>query len=155
ALARMAIDRGALDEAAELVGGAGSARTCEATALVAAARGDVAAAEAAVTRGAALATTAEERARIEGTRGHVLPAAAPARTLAAYAAAADYAARAGAIEDEASYRTGEAAAAVNVGELGAAAASARRAALLWEHFGKPALAARALLAIAAAHASAG
>jgi transcriptional regulator with GAF, ATPase, and Fis domain len=88
-------------------------------------------------------------------RGYLLHGADPEAARAAFAAAADHAVRAGAVVEEATYRTGEAAAAVDVGDLGSAVATARRAALLWEHLGRPAMAARALLAAAAALATAG
>jgi len=127
----------------------------EAAALVAVARGDTAGALAELQRGEALAATEEERLRIAAMRGYVAHASDPAEAHAAFAAAVDHAVRAGAVVEEATYRTGEAAAAVDLGELGAAIATARRAALLWEHLGRPALAARALLAAAAAYATAG
>jgi serine/threonine-protein kinase PknK len=146
-LGRIELDRGQIDEAARL--------TAEVAALVAAARGDAKRALEQVTRGEALAATAEERARIAAVRGYVSHGSEPAETYAAFAAAVDYAVRSGAVVEEATYRTGEAAAAVSVGELGVAIATARRAALLWEHLGRPSLAARALLAAAAAYATAG
>jgi transcriptional regulator with GAF, ATPase, and Fis domain len=154
-LARLALDRGDLDEAARLSEDAATAAVSEVAALVRSARGDTAGALAEVTRGEALAVTAEERARLAGARGYVAHASDPEAAFAAFAAAVDHAARSGAIVEEATYRTGEAAAAVGLGELGAAIAEARRAALLWEHLDRPALAARALLAAAAAYATAG
>jgi len=154
-LARLALDRGDLDEASRIVDGAATAAVSEVAALVRSARGDTAGALAEVTRGEALAVTAEERARLAAARGYVAHASDPEATFAAFAAAVDHAVRSGAIVEEATYRTGEAAAAVSLGELGAAIATARRAALLWEHLGRPALAARALLAAAAAYATAG
>ena len=161
-LARLAFDRGDLDAAERLCAGdagehlaAGSPALCEVAALCAFARGDTARALAEVTRGEALAGTAEERARMAGTRGYVGYAADPGGTHAAFAAAVDHAVRAGAVVEEATYRTGEAGVAVDSGELGVAIATARRAALLWEHLGRPANAARALLNAAAAYATAG
>ena len=154
-LARIALDRGDQTGAARLTDHAATAAVSEVAALVRAARGDTDGALAEVTRGEALAVTAEERARLAAVRGYVAHATDPERTFTAFAAAVDHAARSGAIVEEATYRTGEAAAAVNLGELGAAIATARRAALLWEHLGRPALAARALLAAAAAYATAG
>jgi serine/threonine-protein kinase PknK len=162
-LARIALDRGDLEAAEQLCrgdaagSGAGLASPAlsEVAALCASARGDRAGALAEVARGEALASTAEERARLSAVRGYVAHAADPAGTHAAYAAAVDHAVRAGAVVEEATYRTGEAAAAADLGELGAAIATGRRAALLWEHLGRPALAARALLATAAAYATAG
>jgi transcriptional regulator with GAF, ATPase, and Fis domain len=155
-LARIALDRGDVDGAARAVGeGRASSAVCEAAALAAARRGDTARALAEVARGEALAAAPEERARIAAVRGYVIHATDPAGAHAAFAAAVDHAVRSGAVVEEATYRTGEAAAAVDLGELGGAIATARRAALLWEHLGKPALAARALLAAAAAYATAG
>ncbi|MFT3771924.1 MAG: sigma 54-interacting transcriptional regulator [Minicystis sp.] len=155
-LARMALDRGDVARAeAACAGAPRSPAICEALALAAAARGDTAGALAEAARGEALAATAEERARTAGLRGYVIHGADPEAARAAFAAAADHATRAGAIVEEATYRTGEAGAAVDVGDLGGAVATARRAALLWEHLGRPALAARALLNAAAALATAG
>jgi transcriptional regulator with GAF, ATPase, and Fis domain len=161
-LARLLLDRGEIDAALRLCAGGSSGERvvvtpalCEVAALGAAARGDTARALAEAARGEALASTAEERARTAGLRGYVGHAADPAGTHAAFAAAVDHAVRAGAVVEEATYRTGEAGAAADLGELGTAVATARRAALLWEHLGRPALAARALLAAAAAHATAG
>ena len=158
-LARLALDRGDLDAAERLSTtdalGSASPALSEVAALAASARGDAAAALAHAARAEALASTAEERARAAGLRGYVAHTADPAAAHAAFAAAVDHAVRAGAVVEEATYRTGEAAAAVDLGELGAAVVTARRAALLWEHLGRPALAARALLAAAAAYATAG
>ncbi|UQA58239.1 sigma 54-interacting transcriptional regulator [Polyangium aurulentum] len=154
-LARIAYDERRLDDANALVQDATSGPASEVAALVAAARGETARAMTAIGRGEVLARTAEERARFAALRGYVEHGADPARTRAAFAAAVDHAARAGAVVEEATYRTGEAAAAVDLGDIGGAIATARRAALLWEHLGRPALAARALLACAAAYATAG
>jgi transcriptional regulator with GAF, ATPase, and Fis domain len=154
-LGRIALDRGQLDEAARITEPASTAAVCEVAALVAAARGDSRGALAKVNRGEALAGTAEERARIAAVRGYVGHGSESSETYAAFAAAVDYAVRSGAVVEEATYRTGAAAAAVSVGDLGGAIATARRAALLWEHLGRPSLAARALLAVAAAYATAG
>ncbi len=154
-LARIALDRGDQSEAARLTEGASTAAVSEVAALARAARGDTSGALAEITRGEALATTAEERARLAAVRGYVAHGSDPEGTFAAFGAAVDHAVRSGAIVEEATYRTGEAAAAVSLGELGAAIATARRAALLWEHLGRPELAARALLAAAAAYATAG
>jgi transcriptional regulator with GAF, ATPase, and Fis domain len=157
-IARLALDRRDLDEAARWCAASKERALpalCEVAALVAHARGDAATALAEVSRGEAVAATAEERARLAGARGYVVHAADPAATLAAFTAAADHAVRAGAVVEEATYRTGQAAAAADLGELGAAIADARRAALLWEHLGRPAQASRALVAAAAAYAVAG
>ena len=154
-LARIAIDEGRLDAAATLAGDAMTAPLCEIRALIAVMRGDEARALAEVERAEVLAGSAEERARAAALRGYACHASDPARALAAFAAAVDYAVRAGAVIEEATYRTGEAAAAVDLGELERAIETSTRAALLWEHLGRPAQAARALLACAAAYATAG
>jgi transcriptional regulator with GAF, ATPase, and Fis domain len=155
-LARIAIDAGDLDEAARTLDeGGSSAPLCEARALLTSMRGATQAALEEVVRGEALAISAEERARLRAMRGFLLHEDDPAGALRAYAAAVEDAVRAGATLEEATYRTGEAAAAVAVGDLGAAILSGRRAALLWEHLGRPAHAARARLAVAAAYATAG
>jgi transcriptional regulator with GAF, ATPase, and Fis domain len=155
-VARIALDAGRLDEARDLVAGtdAGSAPVAEVAALVAHRTGDGARALADVARGEAFARTPEERARLAAVRGYVLHATDPEGAFAAFAAAVEYAMRAGAVVEEATYRTGLAASAVDLGDLGVAITSARRAAVLWEVLGRPALAARALLACAAAHATA-
>jgi transcriptional regulator with GAF, ATPase, and Fis domain len=157
-LARVALDRRDLDVAAAVLATTAqlvSAPLAEARALLAQARGDGAGALKEAALGEAVAVTAEERARMAAVRGWVLHGSDPEAARAAYAAAADHAVRAGAVVEEATYRTGEAASAVDVGDLGSAVATARRAALLWEHLGRPANAARAQLAAAAALATAG
>ncbi|MDI1482175.1 sigma 54-interacting transcriptional regulator [Polyangium sp. y55x31] len=154
-LARIAFDERRYEEAEALVQGATSVPAYEVAALVASTRGDTERALASITRGEAIARRAEEHARIAALRGYVEHGGDPARTRSAFAAAVEHATRAGAVVEEATYRTGEAAAAVDLGDLGGAITTARRAALLWEHLGRPALAARALLARAAAHATAG
>ncbi|HEY4116832.1 MAG TPA: lipopolysaccharide kinase InaA family protein, partial [Byssovorax sp.] len=155
-LARVALDEGATALADELVGSRpATAALCEVAALAATTRGETARALTLVARGEAAATTPEQRARLAAMRGYATHATDAAAALHAYGAAVEHAVRAGAVVEEATYRTGQAAAAVSVGDLGVAIATARRAALLWEHLGKPALAARALLAVAAAYAAAG
>lgn len=155
ALARIALGRGRLDEAETLAKQGTTAPLCEARALVATAKGEERRARSEIARGEALARTAEERARFLALRGYSSHATDSLGSLAAYTAAVDYAVRAGAVEEEATYRTGEAAAAVDVGDLERAIGTATRAALLYEHLGRPAHAARALLACAAAYATAG
>ncbi|WP_437514491.1 sigma 54-interacting transcriptional regulator [Sorangium sp. So ce1099] len=154
-LARIAIDAGALGAAEALAGEAVTAPLCEVRALIAVLRGDTARALSEVARGEALASSVEELARMAAVRGYAWHASDPERAHASFSAAADYAVRAGAVVEEATYRTGEAAAAVDLGDLGGAIATSTRAALLWEHLGRPAQGARALLACAAAYATAG
>jgi transcriptional regulator with GAF, ATPase, and Fis domain len=156
ALARVSLDAGRAAECLEICSGADpSAAVCEVSALAASAGGDSAGAVREAARGAALARTPEEHARLAAMRGFVAHALDPAASRAAFGAAVDHAVRAGAVVEEATYRTGEAAAAADLGDVGAAIQTARRAALLWEHLGRPSMAARALLAQAAAWAAAG
>ncbi len=157
ALARLHLDAGEAGKAAALCAASPSpaAAVAEVAALAAAALGDPRAAAAFAAASSALASSAEERARAAALGGYVGHAGDPAASFEAFRAAVEHAARSGAVVEEATYRTGEAAAAVDVGELSAAITTARRAALLWEHLGRPALSARALLAAAAAHAAAG
>src|SRR6478752_627444 len=70
-------------------------------------------------------------------------------------AASDLAARTGALLEEATYLTGLAAAATNLGELGEALSASRRALLLFEALGRTGDAARASLSAAVVYASAG
>ncbi|WP_437768248.1 sigma 54-interacting transcriptional regulator [Sorangium sp. So ce764] len=154
-LARVAIDAGALEAADALAGEAATAPLCEVRALLAVLRGDTARALSEVARGEALASSVEELARMAAVRGYAWHASDPERAHASFSAAVDYAVRAGAVVEEATYRTGEAAAAVDLGDLDGAIATSTRAALLWEHLGRPAQGARALLACAAAYATAG
>ena len=156
-LARIAYDRGELDSAAELVGTRPQhAATAEVAALVAAAHGREADAIRHAERGAALALTSEDSARMAATIAYVKKAADPAGAREGYRIAVEHAVRAGAVLEEASYRTGEAAACVDLGELEHAVGTARRAALLWDEvLGQPNMAARAWLARAAAYAEIG
>ena len=103
-----------------------------------------------------LATEDEERARAEATLAIVAHrSGATEAALGAFRRAADHAVRAGAVLEEATYFTGLASAATDLGEFGEALTSARRATLLFEHLGRPQDAARAALARAAAYAAAG
>ncbi len=154
-VARIAFDEGRIDDALELTRDATAVGVCEVAALAAAARGDATRALAMVARGEAFARDAEDRARLAGVRGYVLHGSDPARSREAYARAVDHAVRAGAVVEEATYRMGEAASAVDTGAIGVAIEAARRSVILWEHLGRPALAARAELARAAALATAG
>ncbi len=98
----------------------------------------------------------EQRARAESLFGMIAHAAGEAEpALLAFRLSSEFAARAGAIVEEATYATGVAAAAVNLGDLGQALSAAQRALLLFEHLGRAGDAARAVLSIAAAHAAAG
>jgi serine/threonine-protein kinase PknK len=154
ALARLALDAGRGEEARALSQGAASAQVAEVGALAAWQRGDSAEALAEVARGEVLARTPEEHARLAAVRGYIQHGVDAEAAFASYSVAVEYAVRAGAVVEEATYRTGLAGSAADLGDLGTAITSARRAAVLWEVLGRPALAARALLACAAAHATA-
>ncbi len=154
-LARIAYDQRRFEEAETLALQSSCSAAEEVTALLAAERGQTDRALTAIRRGEAIARSDEQRARLSALRGYVEHGLDPAAAQRAFATAVNHAARAGAVIEEATYRTGEAAAAVDVGDLDAALSTSRRAALLWEHLGKPAHAARALLAMAAAYETAG
>jgi transcriptional regulator with GAF, ATPase, and Fis domain len=156
-LARLAVDSGDPKRALELLSGAPSGvHTAEARALALIATGDREAAERELSAAEVLASTEEQRGRVAGLVGWAAHQSGDAaRSLEAFIRASDHAARAGALVDEATYRTGEAAAAVDCGKIGRGLAAARRATLLWEHLGRPREAAQALINHATALATAG
>src|SRR5262249_10338062 len=95
-------------------------------------------------------------ARLEATRGLLEHARGnPAASLDAFGRAVELATRSGAVVEEATYLTGDAAAAADAGAIARALGSATRAALLWERLGPPAPAARAWLSRASALATIG
>ena len=155
--ARMAIDAGELERAGQwLEPFTNGAHCLEARALLELSLGHGQAALDAATRARLHAVDDEERARAEGVLGLLAHAAGDAEpALRAFRAASDLAARAGALLEEATYLTGLAAAATNLGELGEALAAGRRALLLFESLGRTGDAARALLSTAVVYASAG
>lgn len=154
--ARIALDRGDIEDAIALLPNPAAAAECEVAALAWFMRNDTAKALGLVERGAAAAGTNEERARLEAMRGYVLRWSDPPAAAASFSRAAQYAARAGAAVEEATYRTGLAAASVDLGELAGAVQSAERAAVLFdEALDSPGMTARAWLAIAAANAAVG
>lgn len=103
-----------------------------------------------------VAESDEERARALATAGNLAHQEGEAeRALSAFRRAAEHAARAGAVLEEATYLTGVAAEATQVGELGEAIAAGRRAMLLFEALGRPRDAARAMLSLASVHVSIG
>ena len=155
-LARLHLDAGDDETAANLLRDAThDAATAEVAARLAAGRGEHEEAGRHARRGAALASGAEERARLAATVAYVTRWRGDLQAYRdGYRQAVEHAERAGAVLEEASYRTGEAAACVDLGEIDAAVDAARRAALLWEDvLGRPAMAARAWLARAAAYAA--
>jgi serine/threonine-protein kinase PknK len=155
--ARSELDAGRLDEAARwLAQGAETAQIAECQALLSLRRGEHAEARRQAERARLLSRSDEQRARAESLFGMLaLALGQPDAALSAFRASREFAARAGAVLEEATYATGVAAAAASVGDLGEALEAARRALLLFEHLGRGAEAARAVLSIAAAHAAAG
>ena len=153
-LARLAFDDGELEGAARWLTNMSTAPEHEVAALVAHRRGDWSGAERLARHGEALATSDEQRARLAATRAYVLHPSNPETVRELFAVAAAHAVRAGAVLEEATYRTGEAAASVDLGALDAAESAARRAILLFEDvLAQPAQAARAWVARAALWAS--
>ncbi len=155
--ARAALDQGRLDEAAALlVARPESPQVAECLSLLALRRAEHVEARRHAERARLLARSDEQRARAESLFGMLaLALGQPEAAQAAFRASCEFAARAGAVLEEATYATGVAAAAANVGDLGEALAAARRSLLLFEHLGRGAEAARAVLSIAAAYAAAG
>ncbi len=149
--ARLQLDAGRPDEAlARLDGVVDDAAGCEVRAVALAALGRRGEAREAAERGLALADDDESRARLGGALGFVAHGQGDPAAQAAYASAAAAAERAGALTEEATYRTGEAAGAVDAGALGAGIEAARRAVALWDALGRRGDGARALLSHAAA-----
>lgn len=155
--ARMALDEGELARAQELLEPfINPVHSLEARALLEVRLGHPQAALQAAARARLHAVDDEERARAEGLLGLLAHARGEAETaLRAFRAASDFSGRTGALLEEATYLTGLSAAATNLGELGEAMSSARRALLLFEALGRTGDAARACLSIAVVYASAG
>jgi len=155
--ARADLDAGRLEQAASwLAQGAETAQIAECQALLALRRGQHAEARRQAERARLLSRSDEQRARAEALFGMLAHALGqPEAALSGFRASREFAARAGAVLEEATYATGVAAAAASVGDLGEALEAARRSLLLFEHLGRGAEAARAVLSIAAAHAAAG
>ncbi len=152
-LARLAWDASTLEIAERELGDARGASAAEVRGLIAYARGEHERGLRIVAAGARDADGPLAMARLDATRGMLEHARGnAAESLAAFSTAADLATRAGAVIEEATYLTGLAAAAVDVGAVGRALAASTRAALLWDRLQRPALAARALLGRAAAYA---
>ena len=137
-LARIALDRAEFDSAQLLLeGGAESPATLEVRALLQLARSQLDAAKLTIERALVLPLDDEERARISNVKGMLAHAQADHESgLEAFRVASEHAARVGAVLEEATYRTGEAAAAVGVGRVGDALAAAERAELLFEYLGR-------------------
>jgi serine/threonine-protein kinase PknK len=155
-LARLAWDRGELDEAERRLEGACGPAVAEVRALVAWRRGPVEPALRALDVALAEPHEGDVVARLEGVRGLLeLSRGSSAAALRSFGRAVELATRAGAVLEEATYLTSEAAAATDAGDLTRALASATRAALLWERLGRPDRAARAWLARAGSLATLG
>ncbi len=155
-LARLAWDSGDLVQAERHLVGVRGPRVAEVRALIDYRRGDPEAGLRAVRLALTETRDAEACARLEATRGMLEHARGDAETsLAAFSRAVELATRNGAVVEEATYLTGEAAAATDAGDLARALASATRAALLWERLGRRGFAARAWLSRAAALATVG
>jgi serine/threonine-protein kinase PknK len=160
-LARMAWDAGDLDGAERHLEGARGAAVAEVHALVALRRGSHERGLRAVEQALAEPLDAEAHARLEAVRGLLeWSRGNSAAALPAFGHAVELATRAGAVVDEATYLTNEAAAATDFGDVSRALSSATRAALLWERLGRPSQAAIAwvnragsLATVGAAHAA--
>ncbi|HEY1695092.1 MAG TPA: sigma 54-interacting transcriptional regulator [Polyangiaceae bacterium] len=154
--ARLAWDRGDLDQAERFLEGAHGAAAAEVSALVAWRRGGGEPALRAIDACLAESLEGDVRARLEASKG-LLEASrgASAQALRSFGRAVELATRAGAVVEEATYLTSEAAAATDQGDIERSLASATRAALLWERLGRPDRAARAWLARAGSLATIG
>jgi transcriptional regulator with GAF, ATPase, and Fis domain/tetratricopeptide (TPR) repeat protein len=160
-LARMAFDADDLDGAQSRLEGARGAAAAEVRALVAWKRGELDPGLRLVEQALAEPLDADAHARLEAVRGLLeWSRGRSAAALQAFGRAVELAMRTGAVVDEATYLTSEAAAATDAGDIARALASATRAALLWERLGRPAQAARAwldrassLATVGAAHAA--
>jgi transcriptional regulator with GAF, ATPase, and Fis domain/tetratricopeptide (TPR) repeat protein len=155
-LGRLAWDRGDLDEADRCVAGHSGAAVAEVRALVAWRRGATERAVEELEGVLSEPLDLEPRARLEAARGMLEMARGNGASAAsAFSSAVEYATQCGAIVEEATYLTSEAAAATDLGDMSRALSTATRAALLWERIGRPAQAARAWLARAGALATIG
>ncbi len=155
-LARLLVDEGLNEEALAVASTGHGPSVEEARALAHLGLGNRDGALQAVAAGLALATDEESRARLECVRGmeaHARGEAVEAHRW--FAKASEHATRAGAVVEEATYRTGLAAAAVDAGMVADALEASTRAALLWEHLGRLTSLAYALLAQGAAYALVG
>jgi serine/threonine-protein kinase PknK len=155
-LARLAWDEGNLDGAEARLEGARGPAAAEVRALVAWRRGRVEPALRGLDVALAEPLDGDVVARLEAARGLLeLSRGASVVALRSFGRAVELATRAGAVLEEATYLTSEAAAATDAGDLPKALASATRAALLWERLGRPDRAARAWLARAGSLATLG
>ncbi len=144
---RLLLDRGRAEPALALARDAPeTAASLESATLAELALGNRREARVTLERACALAVNDEQRARLDAVAGTVAHADGdPELAMRRFESAAEHAARAGAVLEEATYLTGLAAAASDLGGLGVALDAARRSTLLFEHLGRPAEAARAML----------
>ncbi len=145
--ARLELKAGAFVEAmARLDGAPSSVATLEARAMLLIRSSDLRGAEQCLLQARHLTERAEALARIEFLTGRIAHGRHQYEAaLASFARAADYAVRAGAVLEEATYLSGVAAAATELGQLSQALHAAGRALILYEYLGRPAQAARAAL----------
>ena len=145
--ARLALKAGDTQRARELLDAApADVATLETSAMAFIRSQELGAADRCLSRAKSSTSRAEELARLEFLTGRV----AHARhqydaALECFARAADYAVRAGAILEEATYLSGVAAAATELGQLARALHAAGRALVLYDFLGHPERAARAAL----------
>jgi serine/threonine-protein kinase PknK len=155
-LARMSCDAGDLDGADSHLEGARGAAAAEVRALIAWRRGAHERGLRVVDEALAEPLDGDAHARLEAVRGLLeWSRGGSVAALRAFGRAVELATRAGAVVDEATYLTSEAAAATDAGDIARALSSATRAALLWERLGRPAHAARAWLGRASSLATVG
>jgi serine/threonine-protein kinase PknK len=160
-LARLAWDSGDLKAAEARLGDARGAAAVEVRALLALRQGTYDAALRSVEQTLAEPLEPDAHARLESVRGSLEWARGNSvAALKAFGRAVEFATRAGAVVEEATYLTNEAAAATDLGDVARALASSTRAALLWERLGRPSRAAAAwvnragsLATVGAAHAA--
>jgi serine/threonine-protein kinase PknK len=160
-LARLAWDAGDLKAAEAQLSEARGAAAVEVRALLALRRGAYDAGLRLVEQTLAEPLDPDAHARLESVRGSLEWARGnSAASLAAFGRAVELATRAGAVVEEATYLTNEAAAATDLGDVARALGSSTRAALLWERLGRPSQAAAAwinrassLATVGAAHAA--
>jgi serine/threonine-protein kinase PknK len=145
--ARLALKAGDVALAhARLDGAPEHVATLEASAMAFIRSQDYAAADRCLSRSRSLTSRAEDLARLEFLTGRVAHARHQyAAALDCFARAADYAVRAGAVLEEATYLSGVAASATELGQLGRALHASGRALILYEFLGHPERAARAAL----------
>jgi transcriptional regulator with GAF, ATPase, and Fis domain/tetratricopeptide (TPR) repeat protein len=155
-LARLAWDGDDLDEADRRLEGGHGPAVAEVRALIAWRRGACESGLGAIDTALAEPLEGDVVARLEAARGLLeLSRGAAVSAQRSFGRAVELATQAGAVLEEATYLTSEAAASTDAGDLARALASATRAALLWERLGRPDRAARAWLARAGSLATIG